>query len=477
MLHSVRENNRAPKLSQAVLLVLLIVQAVILIACGGGSSSPSNQFGTTSGSAQVQVNIGDSPADRIVACAVTINSLSLTSSSGTSVTMSSSPMSIELTHLMATMQPLSMKSVPRGTYTGASMSIGSAMITYLDPVSHSMVQKSVAGPMPVTINFSPAMTVGSGPMVLNLDMNMGMSFSFDGSGNMKFSPTFLSSTGMLGAGNPLDPQHGGMQHLVGSVGNMSGAGFSMSTMMGALTMSFKTDSSTVFEGGLSGMGMMSNGMIVMVDAVMQSDGSMLAKTIERLMDSGGMMAEGLLNNVTGNPATQLTVVAQGGMGSGMMSSVLANTMTVNVGSGTVYKIDSDMIDESGLPFTPVFDSSHIYAGQRVEVESGSGMMGMGGGMMGGTVNASEVDLEQQGFTGTVSNYLSSGSSATFTLTLASDSAFATLTGATAIAVYQQGATELFGASTVSNGIAMHARGLLFKDAGTWKLVASRMVIP
>jgi hypothetical protein len=49
-------------------------------------------------------------------------------------------------------------------------------------------------------------------------------------------------------------------------------------------------------------------------------------------------------------------------------------MTVNVRSGSAYQIDSDEVDMSGLPFTPVFDGSLVFAGQRVEAVSGSGMM-------------------------------------------------------------------------------------------------------
>jgi hypothetical protein len=132
---------------------------------------------------------------------------------------------------------------------------------------------------------------------------------------------------------------------------------------------------------------------------------------------------------------------------------------------------------SNLPFTPVFDGSTLLKGQRVEAVSSTGMMqggGMGGMMGGGTINASEMDLEQQGLSGTVSGYTGSGTPTTFTLTVAADSAFATLTGETAITVFQQPGTELRG---ITNGSTVHARGLLFLDGGTYKLVASRIMAP
>jgi hypothetical protein len=102
--------------------------------------------------------------------------------------------------------------------------------------------------------------------------------------------------------------------------------------------------------------------------------------------------------------------------------------------------------------------------------------GMGGMMGGGTINASEIDLEQQGLSGTVSGYTGAPPT-TFTLTLPADCAFTTLTGSTTINVFQQAGTELWGMTTITNGSTVHVRGLLFFDAGTYKLVAGRIMAP
>jgi hypothetical protein len=105
--------------------------------------------------------------------------------------------------------------------------------------------------------------------------------------------------------------------------------------------------------------------------------------------------------------------------------------------------------------------------------------GMGGGMMGslGSLTASQLRLEPQAIRGTVSAYATSGSQATFTLTLPSDSAFTTVTGATTIQIYQQAGTQFHGLTSVANNNAVVARGLLFNDAGTYRLVASWIALP
>jgi len=216
--------------------------------------------------------------------------------------------------------------------------------------------------------------------------------------------------------------------------------------------------------------------------MLQADGSIQAQKVEWFMGNGGVIGDGIVGNVTGTPATQIGMVVQNGSGQGMMSSFLSSSMTANLTGSTAYQIDTDGMDMSNLPFTPTFDTSHMYPGEHVRCVSNSGMGtggmgGMGGGGMMGSMNASECDLVQQGFSGTVSNYSSTGGQGTFTLTLTSDSYFATMTGTTALTVYQQPGTELYGLTSITNGQTVHVRGLMFNDGGVFRMVASRIMNP
>jgi hypothetical protein len=199
------------------------------------------------------------------------------------------------------------------------------------------------------------------------------------------------------------------------------------------------------------------------------------------MGNGGVMGDGIVGTVTGTPATQIGMVVQNGSGQGMMSSFLSNNATVNLTGSTSYQIDTDDMDMSNLPFNPTFDADHMYSGERVRCISNSGMGpgggGMGGGGMMGTMNASECDLVQQGFSGTVSNYSSSGGQATFTLTLTPDCYFAIMAGTNTITVYQQPGTELYGLTSIANGQTVEIRGLMFDDSGVFRMVASRIKNP
>ena len=449
-----------------------------LSSCSGGSSASTGTNPTPASKTAVQVNMGDSPADWMLAFSMNISSMSLTSNSGTTAVVSTAtPM--EMMHLMGTMQPLAMVNAPQGTYTGASITIGSATVMYMDPTTKSPVQKTISGPMSVTVTFSSPVTVGSTPMAMGFDLDLAHSVSVDGSGNLTMTPVFHTTSGMQGSGKPLDFADGGIEEMMGSVSAVTASGFSMSSMQAAQTFTFSTNGSTIFNN--TSMSSMASGMLVMVDATLQADGTLLATRVQSMAGSAGVMGGGMITAVTSQPATALTMVMQNGVGMGMMSSYFATGATIDLNGSTTYEINDDNVDMSGLPFTPTFDASNIYAGQSVMPISTSGMMsgGMGGGMMGGTamagtITATELALQPQGLTGTIATAVSSGTSSSFTLTLPSDCAFTTLTGATSVMVYQQNDTTVAGTSPIASGTAVHVFGLLFNDGGQWKMVAARI---
>jgi hypothetical protein len=477
------------------MVAIFLLGGVLLImsSCGGGSSSNLAPSGSTPSSStqssqpsntQVLVGMGDSPSDWIMAFSMIVGSMTLTGTNASTVNIVSTATPLEMMRLMGTVQPLVVASIPQGTYTKATITMNSAVITYMDPGRKTVLTKTVTGPVTGTVDLSPGFTVGSTPMVLNFDMDMASSVSIDSVGTASVTPTFRSSMEAVTSGNQEDVNHGAMEQMMGSVTSTSGNTFALSMMQGAQPITFQTVSGTQFM-NMAGMGMMSDGMLLSVDAVMQPDGTAVAHRVDFMMGSGGMMADGTVIKVSGSPATTLTLIMQNGAGSGVGPSDFGPALTVNIGSGSTYQLDSDAVDMNGLPFTPVFDGSYIFAGQRVEAVSGSAMMpgtDMGGGMMGGgtsngTVGASEIHLEQQGFSGTVSAYSPRAGAATFTLGLASDSAFASLTGSTSLTVFQQPETQLLGLSSVDNGNTIHVRGLLFLDSGAWKLVAARIMAP
>ena len=452
-----------------------------------GMSLPALQFltGCSSGSASgtitpaaktaVLVNMGDAPADWMLGFTMNVTSMALNGANG-STTIVSSTTPIEMTHLMGTMQPLAMMQVPQGTYTSATITIGSANMMYIDQTSKLPTQASIAGPMTATVNFNTPVTIGSTPMSLNFDLDLGASVMSNG-GTFSMNPMFTMGMGTQTATGPMDFANGGIYQMMGSVTGVSGSDFTMTSMQAGSSLTFATNGSTVFTD--TSMNSMANGMMVMVDATLQPDGSLMADAVTEMGGNGGVMGGGIIAVVNGQPATSLNLIMQDGIGAGMMATFFSNGITINLNGSTSYQIDSDLVEMTGLPFTPAFDANHIYAGQSVMPISTSGMMngGMGGGMMGGmtmagSMTASDLELEPQSLTGTVSASITSGATTIFTLALPSDSSFTSLTGATSVQVYQQAQTMVNG--TVATGTSAHVFGLLFFDNGQWKMVAARI---
>lgn len=459
--------------------VALFMAAALLTACGGGGGEGGGagpapavpQPSTTT----VQINLGDDPADRLVAVGVTVNSLSLINTGGGSVAVMSTPRPMEMMRLMGTVAPLAVAGVPRGTYTGATMTFGASTVTHIDAISGLPVQRTVPGPMMSNVTFSPPLVVGTTPTIVNLDMNMAASVAIDPLGNVGMTPALTAHHTPLVAGSA-HPEEGGLHSLNGSVASAGGNAFTLAMMQGMPGLTLTTHVGTHFE-GVSGTHTMGHNQLLSIDATMQPDGTWMAARVHSRVGAGGAMAAGLVTSLSGTPPTQLVMVTHDGAGNGMMAANLAGTTTVNISDATVFAIDARDVDLTNLPFSPRFDRASLSRGQRIETFS-TGQMMQGGGMHGmtggGTLSATSIYLGQQGLRGTVSSLAQSGSQASFTLTLPADSAFVRLTGAATVTVYQQGSTQLRGVSNISNGSVVQVRGLLFLDGGAYRLVAGRI---
>jgi hypothetical protein len=114
------------------------------------------------------------------------------------------------------------------------------------------------------------------------------------------------------------------------------------------------------------------------------------------------------------------------------TSAAASVFTITTNSSTTFAITPQFVALSGLPFTPSFSPTNISAGQAVGV--------VATGISGSTATATSVYLIPQTLGGTVSAVTTSGGYTAYTLTLASGSAFATLSGATSVTVYTSTAT-------------------------------------
>jgi hypothetical protein len=410
----------------------------------------------------MMVAMGDAPSDRVIAFALTINTMTLTG--GTNPTVISTPTQIEFVRNAGTFQPLVTASIAAATYTGATITVSNPKIVAVDTTTHLPVQLTAAlSSNTVNVTFANPLVITGNAVEADFDLDLANSVTISGN-TATINPVFHVSTKIVH-----DQDNDDFQDVHGAVTSVMSQSFSVASRDMNQIFTFTTDGNTRFE-GITGLSQLTAGRIVEVDAQVQSDGSLLAKRVEVEEDSDdGVETEGFITAVTGKPATQFTLNNE--FDSSPIAALLnllgiGTGITVNVGSNTTFSVsDSSQINLSSSSVT--FDANDIGKAQRVE----AGAMHEGEfQQLGMTLTADRVRLLQQSLNGTVSNLNGS----TFTLTMAGDSAFALLSGQTTVTVQTQSNTQEDG--TVANGAAVRVRGLLFFNGSTqtYTLVASHV---
>jgi hypothetical protein len=440
-------------------LILLLAVAFVLVGCGGGGKS-NNPMTSTGQGASLTINAGDATNDRIIAFELTINSITLMG--GSNPTVLSTPTEIEFAHDAGTFEPVSLTNVPSGTYTGATVTASNPQVVVIDPSTHQPTKLTTTlSASTINVTFNPSLMIGSSAMVLNFDLSLASSVTISGN-TATVSPVFNVTTAAVAGENDQDFENGKMEDVRGTVTSVAPPKFMIKSSQASQSLTFTTDSNTRFR-GITSLTQLMNGMIVSVDAATQSDGSLLARKVETEVETGdGVEVEGFITSVTGKPATQITLTDQETSSPSATAPAIGDTITIPISANTSFSVQSDHVDLSGV--SAAFDANNIGPGQRVEVDrdheselekSDSG-------------SSARIKLKQQALSGTVSAL--TGTPGTFTLTVASDSAFAMLSGKTTVTVRVQNSTQLKNA--VANGGAVRVRGLLFFNGTSYTLVAS-----
>jgi len=460
--------------SGAFLSAAALMSLAVAVACGGGMGS-STTTPPPASSAMTQVKIGDAPSDRVIAFEVSIGSPITVTTSGGSLQITLSSNRLELSHMSAQFEPLTLVNVPQGTYTGATLIVKNPEVTFLDNAgaAHS-IQSSAS--QTVNLTFSPAITIGASPVVLSIDVNVANSLTTDQAGNITgfnfTSSSFTFGTKPVAAAGQQEDDDGGMENTTGLVTSVSGSSFTMNVGQSGAQLTFTTDNTTQFSDGVTDVNSALN-QIVKVEGTTKSDGTLFASEVEGIENQNGAELEGVMTSVTGNPASSVTVLAQDGTGGGMDATKIGASFTADV-SGAQFKVSQGNIDTSGLggiPGTPnfPFDATTLKAGQRVEIESTNAVPAAGG-----NVAADKVKLQQQAVQGTVANFIAgSGGAATFDLNLAADSYLRLLSGASSVHVFLQPGTDN-NVGTISNSNTVRVRGLLFWTGTSFNLIARRV---
>lgn len=459
------------KYSQATRLTLAFAFAAMtafMMGCGGGGSSASSSPSPTptpgTGANSVQVRFGDAPADSVISFEVSVSALTLTPTGGGSAVTVAVPANnrIELTHQSGKFEPFVVGNLPQGTFSAANLTLVNSELTFLNS---SGTPVHINGPASATVSIplNPNVTIGTSPLVLNIDVNVAASISTAGTvvnGIAFTSSSFTITAKAPGAVNAQQDDDGEIEDIQGTVTAVNGSSFTLSIGTTGSSLTFATDATTEFKDGATLAGLLNQ--VVTVEGFTKSDGSLFAKEVEGLENQNGAEVEGLITAISG---TTLTVTAQDGIGSGMDDSKVGATFTVNIAGLNASKFRVKGGDGFGgnVPAGLTFDNTTIHQGQRIEVDTDAAVPPANG-----AITPDKINLQQQGISGTIANAATN----TFDLNLAADSALATISGQTVVHVTVISATDK--RVSISNAATVEVRGLLFWTGTSWQMVARRI---
>ena len=481
---------------------LLLLCLVGIAGCGSNStqSSPGSPGVEPIAGESTQVTLVASSAanDQLASFHLFLNSLTLTSASGNTVTLIASPLQAEFIHLNGSGEPLLTVSVPQDVYVSATASVGAASfdceVSRSNAIASSIYADGSTPSAQVAVNLPHSLAVEGGSMALSLQLQVSQSVSFpsqcsapSGQATYKIAPTFTLSA-LNVTSEPNNWTNGKFTGLEGMVSAVTGTGITISSADGAgnetasgntvnanpIAWTVATDNSTVFQGIGNASGL-TPGIPVDFDGILQPDGSLLAtrvavtdpNTVNRAVISGPV-----IQVVDSSPL----VAALGRQTQGLVTPMLGpEYFSMDQAS---FGIWGGMPNLSTLPFAATFTATNMVPGQMVSMTSPSTII-PGGAMH---LPVSTLTLIPQTINGTVSSATTQGGFTVYTVQLAGYDLFpqfAVLPGQTSL-LANPGQVVVYADANAVNlaapapGSTARFTGLIFNDNGTLRMDCSQI---
>ena len=346
-------------LSFAALVGILITAT----ACGGGPAGSGGQKGSSSNPSAVFITGEDAPLPSVVSFFVTINSISLNNSSG-SVTVLSTPTTVDFARLVGLRSLLGFSTVAPGTYTSATFTLTNPVINYVNLSTNPPSLGTLPGTLTVstvTVNFPQAMVVSpNGLAGLHMDFDLRDSLQVDQTGQVTglVDPVIFIKAVTASAAD------GQITDFTGSVVSTSSSTNSF-LLQGPWGFQEKIDvnSSTQYNGSWT-LGSLPVGAITSVLGQVQPDGSILASAVEVITTDKAFISGRLLQvNPSSGPVQTITMYIGEELPAMSGNFALGKVVTFDVSAVQTY--DVCFINNSLTNF--IFDNSSMVAGQRIFV--------------------------------------------------------------------------------------------------------------
>jgi hypothetical protein len=373
----------------ATLLVLLVPFGALL-GCGGGATSGTQ---TNSQAGAVFVTGEDAPVSSVVAFNITINSISLNSSS-TSVQALSTPTAVDFGRLMGLRSLLGFNMVPAGSYNSVTFTFETAnpapAIDYIDLSTTTPSVKVLTGTLSqatVTVPFpsgKPLVVGSNGLAGLHIDFNLRDSLLVDNSNQMTGAIKPVISVQAVSASDDL----GEITDFTGNIVSVN-TGANSFVMQGpyGFQKTIEVNSSTLYNGS-NNLNTLGVDGIVSVIGTVQADGSILASGVELVSTSKAFISGRILAvNPNSGPVQTVTLWIGEELGTSGIIPV-DSVQTIDLSAVSTY----DVCFFDNLLTEQVFNDSSLVVGQRIFI---------GGSTAGNIFTPQMVSLRRQGAVGTL----------------------------------------------------------------------------
>lgn len=458
----------------AAIGAVLVTAALVIAGCTAASNLTGGSTNINTATTLVPVTITDAPSDQVVAASLTLNSVVLTDQKGATASILTAPLTFEAAHLDAVQEPLFTPAIPQDAYVSVTLTYSNAQVAYIDPTTKLLVLATATlTNTSQTITLPAPLTINNTTTSLLIDYLVAKSVTISGS-TVTVTPQFHVAPAPIAA-TPTNGTNGLQCGIKGKVTALGTNQFTLTNPEG-ISLVINVGNSTQYQ-GLSGFSALAVGMLVEVDVQMQTNGALLALRVEQMVPPNATadLLVGPVVAVTGSPVTSFTEIVRQKIGPTATSTPVEKD-TINVTNTTQFQLPGRWknLVLNGVPFTPTFDASTLFAGQVVAVQTN--------GVTNNTATALSVTLAPQTVEGTITGGAIPACIPCWgqlTLTLPAGSWLATITGKSTVDVIVPTAAtmQVLPGATAAASSVVRFNGFLFNNNGTLVLVAVVMGPP
>ena len=374
---------------------MLMITAFVVGCSSGGSSSPSgssNSNATPAQTGSVYVMGTDAPLPSVVSFAVAVQSITLSDGSSTPVSILNGAQTVDFARFNGLSTLLDFNAIPTGTYTTATVTLGTATLGYLNTQTGGAPAISS---MPATLTQSTITITLASPLVVNandmdalrFDFDLQKSIQVDGNGQITGQVTPTLDLKALSASDPeryIDEFDAGVVSI-----DTSADSFVVQGPHGR-QYTVQLSANTEFENNET-LANLTTSSIVQVSGTFASNSQTLDADCVGILSQDGYWAAGLLTYVTPaqGAATTLNMYVRAELPADT-GRTLGQIANINLTGGEKY-----FVYKLRTPLTNFFfNSSLMVAGQHVSI--GGPLSGAGNSQ---AVTAHRIVLRHEGHAG------------------------------------------------------------------------------